>query len=437
MNLIENTSIRRNGFRPSAKSAKWFRVITAFVVGQSLVQLLQVASGILLFHWLSVEEYAQYTIAFAFQISAGLLVEVGLSGTIIALVGKNIDDKKIVGSYINAAESYSNKLFKYVSIACIIIFPILTFRQNWPIHTIIILLISIIISLYFSGWFSFYAPPLRMHQKIKVLYSLQVKSGVIRLGLLSIMYVASILNSGLASLVGSIHTFINGYWVKKASREFIDEKSEATKKAKEEMITLVKPILPIIIFTAFHGQIMVLISSIFGGSNEIAEIGVLSRIGQLYTVFSMAGGVLIVPYIAKLQAQQLLKSFIWIILAIISFFAMIILVGYIYPEPFLLILGPKYGHLKFEIVLLLISSGLALTGILIWEMNQARKWMYGFDSMLTIGGTIALQILCIYIFNLSHIADILISSIITNAFTVLIRLSSTFYGFYNLKRENK
>ncbi|HTF29347.1 MAG TPA: hypothetical protein VK625_10930, partial [Flavitalea sp.] len=130
MNLIENTSIKRNHFRPSAKSAKWFRVITAFVVGQSLVQLLQVASGILLFHWLSVEEYAQYTIAFAFQISAGLLVEVGLSGTIIALVGKNIDDKKIIGSYINAAQSYRNKLFKYISVGCIIIFPILTLRQN-------------------------------------------------------------------------------------------------------------------------------------------------------------------------------------------------------------------------------------------------------------------------------------------------------------------
>ncbi|WP_257237060.1 hypothetical protein, partial [Nostoc sp. 'Peltigera malacea cyanobiont' DB3992] len=49
--------------------------------------------------------------AFGFQSTFGILIDLGFSGTIIALVGDRIYDKKVVGSYIYAGKHFRNLLF--------------------------------------------------------------------------------------------------------------------------------------------------------------------------------------------------------------------------------------------------------------------------------------------------------------------------------------
>jgi len=366
--------------------------------------------------------------AFAFQTSAHILVEFGFSGTIVALVGDKIHDKQRLGSLVKAGQYYRRKLYTGISIACVIIFPLLTYRQEWPLLTSLLLLTSILTNLFFTGWTSYYTPPLRMHQKIKELYALQIKSGVLRLSVLYLLNIISVLNSWIAAMVGSIHTFVTGYLTRKAGRDYIDHSVLSDQETRREMLNLIRPITPIILFTAFQGQILVFLSSVFGETEGIAEIGVLSRIGQMYMVFSMAGGVLIAPYIARLPQEKLFKTYCSVIGGCILFCFSIILFGLYVPQPFLLILGDKYEHLAPEIVLLLIASGINLINGIIWEMNESRKWIYSFDSVSVIIGTIVVQAFCMYFFNLKQTSQILWLSVITNAFVFLIRMLVASYG---------
>jgi len=417
--------------------SRWIKLISTFLLGQTVVQVLQLLSGVLLFRWLTIEQYAQYTMAFAFQTSAHILVEFGFSGTIVALVGDKIHDKQRIGSLVKAGQYYRRRLYIGISIACVIIFPLLTYKQNWPFVTSLLLLISILTNLFFTGWTSYYTPPLRMHQKIKELYALQIKSGVLRLTVLYLLNIISVLNSWIAAMVGSIHTFVTGYLTRKAGKDYIDHKAVNDQQTRTEMLNLIKPITPIILFTAFQGQILVFLSSIFGETEGIAEIGVLSRIGQMYMVFSMAGGVLIAPYIARLPKEKLFKTYSAIIGGGLLFCLSIILFGYYVPQPFLIILGNKYEHLAPEIVLLLIASGINLMNGIIWEMNESRKWIYSFDSISVIVGTIVVQALCMYFFNLKQTSQILWLSIITNLFVFLIRMLVASYGLITNSRKTQ
>src|SRR5205823_6173937 len=140
--------------------SKWSALIGTFLLGQGALQIIQLFTGFLLFRWLSVEQYAQYSMAFAFQVTAHVLVEFGFSGTIVALVGNRINDKQVIGGYIKAGQYYRNKLCIFISIACIIVFPLLTIKHGWPVITTILLLVSIVTNLFFTGWASYYTPPL-------------------------------------------------------------------------------------------------------------------------------------------------------------------------------------------------------------------------------------------------------------------------------------
>jgi len=71
-------------------------LIFRFLAGQGSVQVLNLVSGF--YYCAKVEAYAQYSVAFGFQNTLGVLVDLGISGSIVALVGDR-SDKEIVGTF--------------------------------------------------------------------------------------------------------------------------------------------------------------------------------------------------------------------------------------------------------------------------------------------------------------------------------------------------
>ena len=412
-----------------SRLVKISKLIGTFVLGQGSLQLIQVVTGFMLFRWLSIEEYGQYSMAFAFQTMAHVLVEFGFSGTIVALVGNRIHDKRVIGGYIKAGESYRKKLFLVISIGCLFAFPMLTVKHHLSILTTAMLLVAIISNLYFSGWSSYYIPPLKMHQRIGKLFDIQIKSSAVRLLILYVTFLLSALNAWLAALLSSLQTFMAGYMIKKASKEYIELPDSIDKNDTKEMLALLKPVMPGIIFNAFQGQIMIFMMSVFGKTDNVAEIGALSKMGQLYMVLSMAGGMLIAPYIARSAFEGLLKKYLFISLSALALCAMLVLSAYILPQPFLFLLGDKYSHLKNELIYLLIASGIGvLTGI-IWEMNESRKWIYSWDPVIMISGTIGVQLIAMFFFDLSSLRNVLLLTMATNLLVLGIKVASSIKGF--------
>lgn len=408
---------------------RWLGLITTFVAGQGSLQIIQLVSGILLLRWLTVEEYAQYSMAYAFQHTAKTLVEFGFSGSIVALVGKRIHDKQVVGRYIKTGKFFRDRSFIIISIGCLIVFPYLALKQGWDHETIAWLTGGIIGFLFFSGWISYYSPPLKMHQKIGTIYRIQLKGGVLRFLGLAAMHFSSVLNGWLAVFAGTFMTVFNGYSMKRESGAIVEEPAKAGEAEQKEMWKYVSPLIPGILFYAFQGQILILIISVFGNTSGIAEMGALGRLAQLFSILNTGSVMLVAPFIARQDARGLLKKYLFIMAIGVAISLVLIAFSLIFPEPLLWVMGPRYSHLQTEVSLLILNSSLIFLSGLMWQMNAARKWIYPWMPMIIIPGTIVLQVSCASLMDLSSTYNVLLFSLFSITFNLIVRTGITIYGF--------
>lgn len=413
----------------------WIKLIGAFVLGQGALQLIQVLSGFFLIRWLSIEEYAQYSVAFAFQSTARMLVELGFSGAIVALVGKRIYDKKAIGNYIKAGKFFRNRLFLVIGGACLILFPLLTAKHNWPIGITIFLLLCILSNLFFSGHVSYYTPPLIIQKRFKSLYGIQIKNGIWRLLLLVAFHFSSILNAGLAVLSTSLLTVANGLSFRKKSVKYVEEPGTSSLEVRKEMLDYLKPIMPGTVFMAFQAQILIFIISIFGEARNIAEIAALGRLGQLFLLLNVAGTTLIAPYFARQDQKGLLRKFLLVVIGASLLTIVIWVLSYGFPQGLIFLIGSKYQHLEKEIPLLVSSSCLAFLSNLMWALVASRKWLWWWMPVLNIGGILLIQVLAVTNMNLATTHNVLVLSLIMNAYAVIHKIIVATYGFTRTSRS--
>lgn len=432
-NMIQNISLRLEGV--PYLTAPRLKLIGSFIVGQGSVQAIQVISGFFLIRWLSIEQYAQYSVAFAFQSTAQMLIEFGFSGAIVALVGKRINDRNVIGNYIKAGQFYRNRFFFLIGTACLVLFPLFTAKHNWSMWVTIALLTCILSNLFFSGNASYYMPPLIIHKRFTSLYRIQTRNGSIRFLLIAVLYFTSVLNAWLAALTTSLLTIANGFAFKKKAGKYVQEPDKASLEVRKEMFQYIRPIMPGIIFAAFQGQIMIFIISIFGGAASIAEVGALSRVGQLYLIFITAGGTIVAPYIARQEKEGLFTKYAAILGVAISISVSLVLLAYLFPGLFLWIIGNKYSHLSGELILMLINAGFGFVNGIMWKMNASRKWVYNWMPMVSIPGILVIQTGCTLLMDLSTTADVLVFSLYTNLFVLFTRILVGVVGFRKDKIE--
>ncbi|MFC6859384.1 lipopolysaccharide biosynthesis protein [Zunongwangia atlantica] len=413
----------------------WFKIIIVFIAGQGAVQFVQLLSGFFLIHWLSVEDYAQYSIAFAFQSTAQVLVELGVSGSVVALVGNRINDKAVLGKYIKGGKFFRNRMLFVVSVICLIGFPYMTWQHGWPIHITFFLLLCILLNLFFSGNTAFYITPLMIHRKLKDIYNIQLTSGIFRLIFLWIVYLLSIINSWIAALTTCLTVFYNGERFREKSKDFIEEPVESDPETRKEILNYVKPVIPGIIYSAFSAQISLFIIGIFGASENIAEVGALGRLGQIFMIFNMASSTLVVPYLARQSKKYLGRKFLAILGIGLCIALTLITIGFVLPEPLLWIMGDKYSHLKGEVGLLILNSSIIFINVLMWDMNCSRKWLWSWIPIVSISSNILLQALMIFTMDLSTTYSVLIFSVILSVFNLLNKILVTIIGLNKTKNE--
>jgi len=407
----------------------WTGLIVSFLVGQGSVQILNLVSGFLLLRWLSVEAYAQYSIAFGFQSTLGILVDLGFSGSIIALVGDRIADKEVIAAYVSAARYFRNWLSILLIPIGLLVFPTITAKHEWDWTTQILLLGSIVSSLFFQGWVSYYSPPLLMHKQLKEFYKPQILSSGFRFLLCLILYLTSTLTAWAAVWVNSTALLINGYFYKASARKWMTENLIPNQKFRHEMLAYLSPLIPGIIFTAFQGQISLFITAWFGQSQNIAAVAALGRVSQLFVLLSTFNGIIIAPYIAKLPHYDLLKRYLQVLGVAVLVSISLSTFAFFFPEPLLWIMGARYQHLHIELSWTILATCISYIGGVMWTMHSARKWIYWWGSFLYISLLLITQILCVNVMDLSTTLNVVYFSLITTFPVLFIHILTSIYGF--------
>lgn len=368
-------------------------VCSKFFLGQGALQSVQLISGFLLVRWLTIEAWAQYGLASGLQLTMATLMDLGISSTIVPLIGENVHDNELMGRYVRAAVHLRKKSFWILTpITCVLFFAMAQ-RHHWGMPVVFLLLASIVIALFASGYISCYSPPFFVSGRLSEFYRPQTFSAFLRLILFAICWVAGVLNAWIASAVYAFTSLINGYLLRHGSRKYLTWPERDSASVDREVLQYILPAAPAIIFSAFQLQISLFLVSFFGNTYAVAQIAALGKLGQLFAVLTTFCVVIVEPFVARLSRERLFPIYAKLMILSILLASPIVFVAFAWPSLPLWVLGPNYANLQALVGWIVLAWCINSIAGLMWIMNRARKWLFWRGSFFEIVVLLGVQVI--------------------------------------------
>jgi O-antigen/teichoic acid export membrane protein len=402
--------------------------LTTFAIGQGSVQILNLFAGFLLIRWLSVSDYAAYSLVTGFQGTVGVLVELGLGGSIIALLAGRTDPSA-VGRYIRSTRHHRNRFFLLLLPVIAAAFALLTFRQGWSGSLTVIFLAAILVTIYFQSLATYYSVPLLVHQRLNLYYRTPAMLGAARLAVYLVLKAASLLSYVTAVFVSTLATLAQGWFYKQQSAPHVVEPAEPDPATNREVLDYIRPLIPSTLFFAFQGQITILLISWFGQTQSIAEVGALGRIGQLSVMLGAFNGVVIAPFIARTSRKMLSRRYCQVLAAAFATSLALLSTAILFPQLFLWLLGNKYEHLEQELGWMMLGACLSYVTSVMWTMHSARKWIFHWGVWSYIAAVIVTQVAGIVFMDLGNTRNVILFSVYSASATLLVQAGWGAAGF--------
>ena len=387
----------------------WFKLIAITGSAQVAVQALGFVCGILMIRLLPVQEYAWYVLANTMLGAMTVLADGGISQGVMSEGGKVWQDKDKLGVVLATGLDLRRK---FAIVILIISLPILLFllidnEASWL--TSIMIALSLIPAFYASLSDTLLQIVPKLHQNIGALQRNQLVVGIGRLLLIfgtlflfPFTYVAIIAN-GIPRVYGNFRLY-------KIAAEH-SNKGKPDSQVRANILEIVKRILPGSIYFAISGQLLIWIISIFGETESIAQVGGLMRYGILFSLLSTIIATIFIPDFSKLPNSKkiLRKHYFRYLFGLI--FLVIIIVGlvYLFSTPLLWVLGDAYANLKYELLLLIIASGLSFISGSMFNFGSAKGWPS--SPVFLIPVNISFVIIGVVVFNMNILTEVLFFNI--------------------------
>jgi hypothetical protein len=415
--------------RPAAKFRRILEILAGFFFGQGVLQGLNLMIGLYLVHALSVESYAQLGLALGFQQTIATLMDLGVAGTIIPLVGEQAHDKARVGKYVRAAKHLRDRIFFVLAPISAIAFLAIMSKHSWSYGAQAMLLVSVLLALYSSGPLSYYSAPLFLYGRLREFYLPQSLTAFARLVIYLALGALGYLNSSITALLGALNVTINAGILGKKSVAYFRWPETHDPATNREVIQYVLPAIPAVIFSAFQTQITLVLIGIFGQTTSIAQVAALSRISQLFLILTTFNIVVIEPRVAKLGRDRLLGMYIRLSSLACIFAAIVSWISFKFPQPFIWLLGSKYEGVSSVIGLSVMTACINYVTNLVWLMNRARKWLFWRGTLLEIALILSADMIFLLTRGVRTTRNAVLFALTSALCGLCVHVYITYYGF--------
>ena len=404
------------------------RVVGAVTLLQLAFQALSFLGGLAAVRWMSVEAYAQYSIAFALASTFGMLVDAGFTRSIIALVGERARETEIVAAYVLAARRRRRRLFLWLLAPTIGVSLVVGGKHSPDAAAAAAIAVAVALSVFAQGAFAATAGGLLIERERTAYYGAQLAGAGLRVAGFSILHV-------LGGLTGVAGAFVNagslGASAQRAAQghRWPEPSSAAVAAAEADMLTFLRPLWPGYIFAALQGQVTVVVIAAVGATQATAQVGALGRLAQVFAIGTAFTVVLIEPFIASTPPDQLKQRYLAIVSGLAVATAGASAVAWAFPGPFLAVLGGKYSGLDVGVGLAVTTGALAFAATVIWTMNAARRWAYGWSTWLYIVSTLSLQAGAAVVFDLRTTNGVLAFGLVSAIGLLAVNTATAVYGF--------
>lgn len=382
---------RRNVVRREDINRK-VRVFLTFLAGQGSAQALNLLTGFVVLRWLDIGSYAKYGLTYGFQSTTNILIDLGFSATIVALVGHRVGDRLVIGKYVRAGRQFRLRLLAAVMPVAGICFLVMTRRLHWATASRIGLLLSIFVSIYFSGLEGYYGSALIVTRRLGIYYRIQVCVSLARLAGCSILHFTGNFSAVSAVWINAAGMVGSGLAYKKTSRQIMDEPLCGSPAIERQMLRYVMPNIPGAIFYALQGQIALFLIAIVGQNKGVAQVSALGRIGQLFVLMNAFTGMVLEPWFARSTDNQVLPRYFAALGTGLCFSILLVGLSVACPGCFLWALGRNYQRLNAELAWTILSGCVSYLTALTWIAISARRLIYWSSTFLNIALILVAQV---------------------------------------------
>ncbi len=403
--------------------------VAELLAAQGITMAGNLLFGLLCVRLLPKPEYAKFAVVFSALASLALLLDIGISTTILPLVGEKIADLQLIADYIASLRTLALRLFAVMGPLTLVVFPLMVHRQQWSAETLAAMLAAVLIGAWFARVSGAYGVVLIIRRDRPRWYRAQMISSLGTLALLVIFWAARRLNVWWAigfNVAGIV--FVAGSYYFRA-RRLLGVAGRSTAQKRKAIVQLVLPQTPNVIFYAIQGQIPQILVTVFGFTVAVADVGALSRLGQIFVIFAQVNPILLEPYFARLPRSRLRANYLAAVTTIGSACVAVVALGRWFPGLFLWVLGPKYSNLRYEVLLLLMGSSIRYLSGSMFVIHSSRRFVYWWNNLTVITLTLIVQVLYLFTGNLGTVRQALMFNIVSAAASLVVNILCAFYGF--------
>lgn len=403
--------------------------ILEFLLSQGIAMAGNLLYGLLCIRLLPVSEYAKFVVVFAIQGSLVLLLDIGITGSIVPLVGEHIDNRQLIADYVASLRQLAHWLYAIVAPLTVITYPFLVRNRHWSWQIVSAMIAILLVAAWFARISAAYGAVLIVRRDRGWWYRGQLVSSLGTLALLGIFLGLHWLNAFSAILinVSGIVAIALIYYLR--ARILLGVAGTPSREKRTAIVQLTLPAVPGVIFYALQGQIAVFLITLFGRTAAVASVGALGRLRQVFILFTQMNPILIEPYFAKLPRSRLKINYLGATSVAAAMGLAVVLLARMFPELFLWVLGPKYSDLRIEVVLVMISGAMGVLSGMIASINGSRRFVYYSFVMSDNIITLILEAFLIWKMDLSTVKAVLEFNIFSGIPTLATGVAATLYGF--------
>ena len=229
------------------------------------------------------------------------------------------------------------------------------------------------------------------------------------------------IDARIAVIAGTVACALQAWILRRWVRASVDMNAPESAEYRGRILSIVKKQAPITIFHCVQGQIIVLLISIFGNEERVAEIGALGRFAILFTLISSVINGIIVPRFARCQNLTLLRRRYWQVAIGFAFLAgALVAFSAVFPRPLLWVIGAKYANLESEVWLMMLNAALGSMFACLVSLTYFKGWII--PAAITIPMEIGTQVLLILAFDMSTVRGVLLVGVIGSLPPILLNI---------------
>jgi O-antigen/teichoic acid export membrane protein len=356
---------------------QWTKIFSAYFSAQSVAQLLGIGAGLLFVNFMPKGEFALYTLAFSVVSFFHFLTDLGSTSSLVYFRRRAREQGEVFGDYVAAVLSLRKGLFAVGAVAVLAGFPLWARSEGFASLDSALAAVAIALAVWFQLVSSIRLLVLRLHDRYGPSYRAELLGGALRLVLAGVLVISALLHAWLGVLTAAAASALVAWAARDPAGNAEREPPTTADLApyRRKVVRYLLPTLPSALYFSIQGPLVVWLAATYGGTDNIAEVGALSRLGMIVGLFSGLVGVVFLPRLAQVSDDRVyLRRYLQYGAFLTAIALVLLAASAAVPKAFLFVLGPHYSGLHQELLLTVGASGAALVGGYAVAVNLARSW---------------------------------------------------------------